>query len=68
MDRKGRTALCGGDPAKFTSMTGRFSDQVYMGDSVVCKVWRVSEGLAVMQVETQKGNVVLNQCQIAYSE
>jgi len=49
-------------------MTGRFSDQVYMGDSVVCKVWRVSEGLAVMQVETQKGNVVLNQCQIAYSE
>jgi len=61
-------SLCGGDPAKFTSMTGRFSDQVYMGDSIVCKIWKVSEGQAVMQVETQKGNVVLNQCQIAYSE
>ena len=61
-------SLCGGDPVKFTSMTGRFSDQVYMGDSIVCKIWKVSEGQAVMLVETQKGNVVLNQCQIAYSE
>ena len=61
-------SLCGGDPAKFTSMTGRFSDQVYMGDNIICKIWKVSAGQAVMLVETQKGNVVLNQCQIAYSE
>ena len=61
-------SLCGGDPSKFTSMTGRFSDQVYMGDSIICKIWKVSDGQAVMLVETQKGNVVLNQCQIAYSQ
>lgn len=60
-------SLCGGDPAKFSSMTGRFSDQVYMGDNIITKIWKTSEGIAVMSVETQKGNVVLNQCQVTYS-
>ncbi len=60
-------ALCAGDPGKFISMTGRFSDQVYMGDEVITKIWRVRDGLATMQVETQQGNVVLNQCQVEFS-
>jgi len=60
-------SLCGGDPAKFSSMSGRFSDQVYMGDNIITKIWKTSEGVAVMSVETQKGNVVLNQCQVTYT-
>jgi len=59
-------ALCEGDPTRFVSMTGRFSDQVYMGDSIISKIWKEGEGSALMQVETQKGNVVLNQCRIEY--
>lgn len=59
-------ALCDGDPARFVSMTGRFSDQVYMGDTIVTRIWREQPGTAVMQVETQKGNVVLNQCRVEY--
>lgn len=61
-------SLCEGDPAKFKSMTGRFSDQVFMGDSIISKIWRIGEGKALMQVETQKGNVVLNQCQVEFQE
>ena len=59
-------ALCGGDPARFISMSGRFSDQVYMGDSIITRIWEEGNGVAVMQVETQKGNVVLNQCRVEY--
>lgn len=59
-------ALCGGDPARFVSMSGRFSDQVYMGDSIITRIWDEGNGVAIMQVETQKGNVVLNQCKVEY--
>ena len=59
-------ALCGGDPARFISMSGRFSDQVYMGDAIITRIWEEGNGSAVMQVETQKGNVVLNQCRVEY--
>lgn len=54
-------ALCGGDPARFTSFEARFADQVYPGDSVVTKLWVVKPGEALVQAETQKGNVVLSQ-------
>lgn len=59
-------SLCGGDPARFLSMSGRFSDQVYMGDAIITRIWKTGEGEAVMQVETQKGNVVLKECQVTY--
>ncbi|RLU01721.1 MAG: 3-alpha,7-alpha,12-alpha-trihydroxy-5-beta-cholest-24-enoyl-CoA hydratase [Ketobacter sp.] len=64
--RAALSALCGGDPARFVSMSGRFSDQVYMGDAIITKIWKIEEGKALMQVETQRGNVVLNQCEVAY--
>lgn len=60
-------SLCGGDPAKFGFMSGRFSDQVYPGDQVITKIWVTAPGEAVMQVETQKGNVVLNQSRVKFS-
>ncbi|MDX1694539.1 MAG: MaoC/PaaZ C-terminal domain-containing protein [Ketobacteraceae bacterium] len=61
-------SLCGSDPANFIAMSGRFSDQVYMGDRIISRIWDEGEGNAVMQVTTQKGNVVLNQCRIRYRD
>jgi acyl dehydratase len=60
-------ALCGGDPARLRHFEARFADQVYFGDTIVTKVWRVSEGEAIVQAETQKGNVVLSQARAKYS-
>ena len=59
-------SLCGCDPEKFISMSARFSDQVYMGDIVITKIWDEGNGRAVMTAETQKGNIVMNQCRIEY--
>lgn len=64
--RAALSALCDGDPARFISMTGRFSDQVYMGDTIITKFWELKPGQAMMQVETGRGNVVLNQSTVAY--
>lgn len=58
--------LCGGDPARFTSFEARFADQVYPEDSVVTKLWVVGDGEAIVQAETQKGNVVLSQARATY--
>ncbi|GBD26757.1 hypothetical protein HRbin30_02099 [bacterium HR30] len=54
-------ALCGGDPARFLHFEARFADQVYFGDTIVTKMWRVAPGEAIVQCETQRGNVVLSQ-------
>jgi acyl dehydratase len=54
-------ALCGGDPARFVSFQARFADQVFYGDDIVTKLWVTGEGEAIVQAETQKGNVVLSQ-------
>lgn len=59
-------ALCGGDPARFTSMTARFADQVYMGDQIITKIWDEGNGEAIISAETQKGNVVLSQAKVTY--
>ncbi|MDP1670482.1 MAG: MaoC family dehydratase, partial [Alphaproteobacteria bacterium] len=65
----GRAALkglCGGDPAKFTSMTGRFADRVEFGDTIITKMWKTAPGEAIIQAETQKGNIVLSQGKVTY--
>jgi len=51
-------ALCGNDPARFKSFEARFSDVVYPGDTIITKLW-VDGNEAIVQAETQKGNVVL---------
>jgi len=56
--------LCGGDPARFKSFEARFADQVYFGDTIVTKMWKTGE--AIVQAETQKGNVVLSQARATY--
>ena len=59
-------ALCGGDPARFKSFDARFADQVYFGDTIVTKIWQTTPGEAIVQAETQKGNVVLSQARTTY--
>lgn len=59
-------SLCGGDPANFLGLEGRFSDQVYPGDTVITKIWELDDGEAVLQAESQKGNVVLRQAKATY--
>jgi acyl dehydratase len=49
-----------GDVDAFGSLEGRFADQVWPGDSITTKMWRTDDG-ALLEVETQKGNVVLSQ-------
>jgi acyl dehydratase len=58
--------LCGGDPARFTSFAARFADQVYFGDTIITKLWRMDDGVAIVQAVTQNGNVVLSQARATY--
>ncbi len=51
-------ALCGNDPAKLKHFEARFADVVYPGDAITTKLW-VDGKEALVQAETQKGNVVL---------
>ncbi|MFN8627309.1 MAG: MaoC/PaaZ C-terminal domain-containing protein [Candidatus Binatia bacterium] len=60
--------LCGGQPARFKSFDARFADNVYFGDTIVTKIWRTGPGEAIVQAETQMGNVVLAQAKATYEE
>jgi acyl dehydratase len=60
-------ALCGGDPSRLRSFEARFADQVWMGDTIVTKMWTTGSGEAIVQAETQKGNVVLSQAKATYT-
>jgi acyl dehydratase len=59
-------ALCGGDPARFKSLEARFADQVYLGDKIITKMWVTAPGEAIVQAETQNGNVVLSQARATF--
>jgi acyl dehydratase len=51
-------ALCGNDPANLKHFEARFADVVYPGDTITTKMW-VDGKDAIVQAETQKGNIVL---------
>jgi acyl dehydratase len=61
-------ALCGGDASRFRSMKGRFSERVQFGDHIITKMWRTAPGEAIIQAETQGGNVVLSQAKVNFEE
>jgi acyl dehydratase len=61
-------ALCGGDPSRFLHFEARFADQVYFGDTIRTKLWRVGPGEAIVQCETQRGTVVLSQAKALFRE
>lgn len=60
-------SLCGNEPARFKSLTGRFADQIYFGDSIITKIWKVGDGEAIIQGEAKDGTVVLNQARATYA-
>jgi acyl dehydratase len=53
-------ALCDSDPARFSSMEGRFSNVVYPGDQLTVLIW-ATEGEAVFTTRNQDGQVVIDQ-------
>lgn len=52
--------LCGGDPARFSSMEGRFSSPVLPGERLTVRMWGVAAGEAVFQTTGDDGRVVLD--------
>jgi len=54
-------ALCGGDPARFRAMEGRFSKPVFPGETLRTAIWEVGAGEAVFQTRNEAGDVVLDQ-------
>lgn len=59
-------ALCGNNSDNFVSMEARFADRVEIGDQIITKIWEIGNGEAIVQAETQKGNIVLSQCKVVY--
>src|SRR5262249_48345102 len=54
-------ALCDGDPARFTSMSGRFSRPVWPGESLTISVWRQDgSDTALFQTTKDDGTVVID--------
>lgn len=63
----GRAVLEGvfaGDIDAFGAFEGRFADQVWPEDTIITKMWRDEDG-AIVEVATQRGNVVLNQARVS---
>ncbi len=58
--------LCGSDPARFVSFEARFADQVWPGDQIITKMWITAPGEAIIQAETQKGNIVLSKSKATF--
>jgi len=52
-------AVCGGDPARFGSMSGRFSQPVLPGETLVTSIWR-DDGGALFQTAKPDGTVVID--------
>jgi acyl dehydratase len=58
----GRAVLrhaCGGDPARFRSLSARFSGVVFPGDTLTTSGWQIEPGRYVVRVATQDDRVVL---------
>jgi acyl dehydratase len=54
--------LCGSDPARFSSMSGRFTRPVLPGDTLVVSIWLPEDGgsTARFQTATEDGSVVID--------
>jgi acyl dehydratase len=59
-------ALCDNDPARLTSIEGRFSSPVYPGESLTVKMWS-DGGEAVYQTHGEDGRVVIDSGRVTFS-
>ena len=55
-------SLCGSDPARFRSMSGRFTRPVYPGQTLVTSIWLPpgDDAAAMFQTATQDGTLVID--------
>lgn len=60
-------AVCSSDPARFTSMEGRFSSPVLPGEALTVKMWETNDGEAVFQTSGQDGRTVLDAGRLTYT-
>ncbi|GAG34306.1 unnamed protein product, partial [marine sediment metagenome] len=51
---------CGGDPDRFKALEVRFSGVVFPGDKIITEMWKESDTEIILQVKTQRGEVVLS--------
>jgi len=58
-------ALCGGDPARFKSIEGRFSKPVFPGEALTTKMW-VDGSSCLFQTLNPAGDVVLDQGRMSF--
>jgi acyl dehydratase len=58
--------LCGSDPARFISMSGRFSAPVIPGDSLIVSIWRGDDGTASFRTAKEDGTVVIDRGRLRY--
>tara|TARA_R110002072_G_scaffold89232_6_gene200054 strand:+ start:51193 stop:52029 length:837 start_codon:yes stop_codon:yes gene_type:complete len=59
-------ALCGGEAAKFKSMSARFSKPVIPGDELTISIW-LSGDSALFRTTNQNGEVVIDQGKFGYA-
>ncbi|MCU1371113.1 MAG: htdY [Ilumatobacteraceae bacterium] len=59
--------LCGSDPARFTSMEGRFSSPVLPGEALTVNAWETGDGEAVFQTLGGDGRVVLDAGRVTFA-
>ena len=53
--------MCDGDPARFGSMSGRFSRPVWPGESLTVSIWRQDgSDTALFQTTKDDGTVVID--------
>jgi acyl dehydratase len=52
--------LCGSDPARFRSMSGRFSRPVLPGETLVVSIWAGEDGTSQFQTAKEDGTVVID--------
>jgi len=57
--------LCGSDPRRFLSMSGRFSKPVFPGEALTVSMWELGEGEAFFRTSTP-GGIVLDGGQCRY--
>jgi acyl dehydratase len=50
--------VCGSDPTRFRSMTGRFSRPTYPGDTLSVSIWNDAEGVR-FRTDNQRGETVI---------
>jgi acyl dehydratase len=52
-------ALCGDDPGRLKSLSGRFLRPVFPGDALITEGWRVNPGQYILRTINQDGIIVL---------